>query len=197
MSVLELTPPEVVTPLPHGGPPRDPYADPPPDALFEVVNGERVEKAVSLIEQLIAVRLVVRLEPFCRDRGIGHAVTETTFAIPSRGNDRKPDVAFVSYQSWPEDRPIPRVNAWPVVPDVTVEVVSPSDKAFDVLDKLEEYFEAGVRQAWLIFSHVGRAYRYTSPTEVRVLSAADELDFEPLVPGFRLPLAELFPLVEG
>src|SRR5262245_33480497 len=101
---------------------------------------------MGLIENLIAGMLHGRLAPFCTQHRLGWAVIETMFAIPGSGNDRKPDVAFVSYQTWAADRPIPRVNAWPVAPELAVEVISPADKAFDVIDKVREYFAAGVRQ---------------------------------------------------
>jgi Uma2 family endonuclease len=187
-----------VTPLlPRSTPTRpdaDPYAD--GDRLFEVVKGVRVEKHMGLIENLIASVFIGRLEPFCRTNQLGHAVMETLFEIPGSDNDRKPDVAFVSFQRWPANRPLPRVNAWPVAPDLAVEVISPTDKAFDVIEKVQEYFSGGVRQVWHIYSHVEQVFIFTSPTQVRVLTRADELTAEPLVPGFRMPMADLFPLVE-
>ena len=40
---------------------------------------------------------------------------------------RRPDVAFVSYNRWPRQRRVPRTEAWEVVPNLVVEVVSPTD----------------------------------------------------------------------
>ncbi len=172
----------------------DPYAD--GDGSFEVVKGVRVEKHMGLIENLIASVLHGRMEPFCRDNNLGRAVVETAFRIPVSGNERKPDVAFVSFQRWAADRPIPRVNAWPIAPDLAVEVISPTDKAFDVIDKVREYFAGGVQQVWHIYSNVELVFVFTSPTQVRVLTRADELTGDPVVPGFRMALADLFPLTE-
>lgn len=196
MSIAELPTPATTPPpqTPRERPPAspDPYATD-GETLFEVVGGVRVEKVMGLVENLIASRLYGQLYLYCRDHPHGHAVIETMFALPGSGNDRKPDVAFVSYQSWPQDRPIPRVNAWPVAPDLAVEVISPTDRAFDVIDKVREYFVAGVRQVWHVYSHVEQVFVFTSPTAVRVLTRADELTGDPVVPGFRLPLADLFP----
>jgi Uma2 family endonuclease len=169
----------------------DPYAE--GDGSFEVVRGVRVEKPMGLIENLIAGMLHGRLAPFCTQNQLGWAVIETMFAIPGSGNDRKPDVAFVSYQTWAADRPIPRVNAWPVAPELAVEVISPTDKAFDVIEKVREYFAGGVRQVWHVYSNVEQVFVFTSPTEVRVLTRGDELTGDPVVPGFRMPVADLFP----
>jgi len=190
MSVLTTPTPGTVTPPPKR--PPDPYAG--GDGRFEVVKGLRVEKSpVGLIENLIASILLERLAPFCSANGLGWAVTETLFALPSSGNDRKPDVAFVSFARWPQNRPIPRVNAWPVVPELAVEVISPTDRMFDVTEKVGEYFAAGVRQVWHVLSNVEQVFVYTSPTQVRILTRADELAADPVVPGFRMQLADLFP----
>ncbi|VTU00438.1 Uncharacterized protein OS=Candidatus Entotheonella sp. TSY1 GN=ETSY1_22630 PE=4 SV=1: Uma2 [Gemmataceae bacterium] len=171
----------------------DPY-DYHGERLFEVIKGVRVEKSMGLIENLVAANLYSRFAPFCLANNLGWGVFETMFGFPESGNDRKPDVAFVSFARWPQARPIPRVNAWPVVPELAVEVISPTDKAFDVLDKLAEYFAAGVQQVWHVYSHVEQVFVFRSPTQVRVLTRADELTGDPIIPGFRMPLAELFPV---
>jgi Uma2 family endonuclease len=183
----------VTLPAPAPIPSRsDPHAD--GEGRYEVVRGLRVEKQpVGLIENLIASILLARLGPFSKANNLGWGVSETLFTLPSSGNDRKPDVAFVSFTRWPQNRPIPRVNAWPVVPELAVEVISPTDKAFDVLEKVAEYFAAGVQQVWHIYSHIEQVYVYTAPTAVRVLTRADEIHGDPVVTGFRMPLADLFP----
>lgn len=166
------------------------------EVLYEVVKGVRVEKQMGLIENAIASLLQNHLGPFCRDNQLGRVYTETLFEIPNSGNDRKPDVAFVSFARWPADRPLPRVNAWPVAPDLAVEVISPTDKAFDVIEKVQEYFAGGVRQVWHVYSHTEQVFVFDAPTTVRVLTRADELTAEPVVPNFRMLAADLFPLSE-
>jgi len=197
MSILTL-PADPVTPIPRaGGTPiriaKDPYADGDGDVLFEVVNGKRVEKNMGLLQTYIAGILYRALGPYCDQHDLGHAVIESMFKLSTSGNDRKPDVAFVSYGKWAKMRPIPQVNAWAVVPDLAVEVVSPHDKAFEILEKLHEYFDSGVQQVWHIYSNVQQVHMYDSPTAVRILTNADELSGDPVVPGFRMPVAKLFP----
>ncbi len=173
----------------------DPYAD--PEGRFEVVNGARVEKPMSVFEQTIATLLIGRMEPFCRENGLGRALVETSFRIPGSGNDRKPDVAFVSFTRWPAARGVPRTSAWPIAPDLAVEVISPTDKLFDVYDKLREYFAAGVRQVWHIISNLELVMIFDSLTAVRVITRADELVGDPIIPGFRMAVTDLFPLPEA
>ena len=105
---------------------------------------------------------------------------------------RRPDVAFVSYDRWPRQRRIPRAEAWDVVPNLVVEVISPSDRGNDIVDKVAEYFRAGVACVWVIFPSQEQGYVYTSPTQVRILTRPDELHGEPVLPHFRLSLVSLF-----
>jgi Uma2 family endonuclease len=166
------------------------------DFLFEVIDGQRVElPPMSAFAAIIASRLLGALHYFLLSHPLGEAVMETLFqlALPIDRN-RRPDVAFVSFQRWPRSqRQSPEANAWKVVPNLAVEVVSPHDYLEDVLDKIVEYFEAGVEQVWLVHPRHQLIYVYESWSKVKILTVADELDGGPVLPGFRLPLKTLFP----
>ena len=91
------------------------------------------------------------------------------------------------------DQPIPvGDNAWDVVPDLAIEVVSPNDFAEELLEKIDEYFRAGVQLAWVVFPRQRLIYVYESLTQIRVLTAADVLDGGTVV--HRFPLAAGGPL---
>jgi Uma2 family endonuclease len=119
---------------------------------------------------------------------------EMLFRLGPNLPQRRPDLAFVSYQRWPQNRPVPPpgINAWDVVPDLTAEVVSPSDDAADLLNRVYEYFTAGVRQVWVVYPTRQVVHVYESLTQIRVVTITDELVGDPVLPGFRLPLATLF-----
>jgi Uma2 family endonuclease len=169
-------------------------ARPTDEALYEVVNGERVElPPMGIYASWITGRLDHRLGPFVESHELGTVVPEALFILDAESNlRRRPDLAFVSAQRWPLDREIPESGDWQVVPDLAVEVVSPNDLIRDILAKMREYFEMGVRQVWIVIPEEKQVYVYTSRTEVRILSSADELDGGTLLPGFRLPVATLF-----
>lgn len=164
------------------------------DVLYEVVNGQRVELlSMGAFESVLASVLLGYLQPFAKSHRLGRAVTETLFRLNAAlGLERRPDLAFVSYQRWPRNQRVPRVAAWEVVPDLAAEVVSPSNSADEVLVKIREYFQAGVRLVWVVYAGEEQIYVYTSPSDVHVLTRTDELDGGPVVPGFRLPVAALF-----
>jgi Uma2 family endonuclease len=164
--------------------------------LFEIVKGKRVEKKMGLVENMIASVLHELLSSFCRQQQLGRAPVETLFRLPGSSNDRRPDVAFVSYTTWPRDRPLPLSNAWTVAPDLVIEVICPTDSAFDVFNKVFEYFDGGVKQVWQIYSNVHRVLVFDSPQSARILSGGDELTAESILPGFRVKVEDLFPLTE-
>jgi Uma2 family endonuclease len=146
----------------------------------------------------IATVLTVYLETFVRQHHLGRVVQEMLFDLTAFvQRKRRPDVAFVSYERWPHQHLVPDTEAWDVVPNLVVEVVSPSDRGRDILNKVAEYFRAGITCVWLIFPSQKQVYIYDSPTRVRILARTDELDGAPVLPQFRLPLATLFEDVES
>jgi Uma2 family endonuclease len=58
--------------------------------------------------------------------------------------------------------------------------------------KLREYFQAGVRLVWLIDAAKKTAVAYRSEHDAKRIAAEGSLDGEDVLPGFALPLAELF-----
>lgn len=164
------------------------------DILFEVIDGVVVEcPPMGSLEIDLANFLAQQLTLHAVPRGSGQAFVEPLFRLERRSrNRRRPDVAFVSAAKWPVGKRVPRANAWEMAPDLAVEVVSPSDLAADLDRKLVEYFEAGVSLVWVVYPETRRVFVFSSATEVRILSASDELDGGAVIPGFRLALTRLF-----
>jgi Uma2 family endonuclease len=172
------------------------------DGPVEVVNGVNQEpRPMSAYATTVANRLFRRLDDYGDRTGSGQAMMDMLFRLPLRRDRRrvrKPDVAFVTFDRWPADRPLPYFgNPMDVVPDVMVEVVSPTDQAEATMAKAVEYLEAGARLVWLAFPVIRTVYAYTSPTAVRGFGPADELDAGDVLPGFKTPVAGLFPPVVG
>jgi Uma2 family endonuclease len=163
--------------------------------FYEVINGQVVEPPpMSAYETWIANDLnKAILFHFANVGEVGRTSIELLFRIREEPNlQRRPDLAFVSYDRWPRDRPVPRTTAWRVVPDLAVEVVSPNDLAVEVVDKLDDYFRAGVRRVWVLYPTQRYAHLYESPTRITILDITGELDGGDILPGFRLKLADLF-----
>jgi Uma2 family endonuclease len=101
-----------------------------------------------------------------------------------------PDVAFVQSAKLPDREQ--RRGFVPAVPDLVVEVVSPSDRIGDVIDKVTAYLDAGVRLVWVIEPVRLRATVYAADRTARLLNTDDTLEGGSVLPGFRIPLADIF-----
>jgi Uma2 family endonuclease len=177
---------QIVLPEPR---PASPIED---ETLYEVVGGQRVELEMSIYSLWVTSRLHTRLGSFVDGQHLGRVVMEGLFILDEMEDlRRRPDVAYVSAEKWSLDRLLPEVGDWVMLPDLTVEVTSPTDTFQAVLGKLEEYFHHGVKQVWLVVPNVRKLYVYDSPTRVRILSDADTLE-NTVVPGFTLKVGELF-----
>jgi Uma2 family endonuclease len=165
------------------------------DSLYEIVDGQRVEKPfMSAYGTMIAFVLATYLAAFARAHKLGRMVVETIFGLPlPRGlQQRRPDAAFVSFQRWAKNRPVPHTDPWLVVPDLAIEAISKSNPAEEVVDKIQEYFDAGVQLVWIVYPRQRLVYVYESPTQVHVLREGQELHGGSVLPGFKLPIAALF-----
>jgi Uma2 family endonuclease len=165
------------------------------EKLYEIVDGKRVKKPpMSVVACLTASRLLGKLGGFVAKNHLGEVVCEMLFRLPLPADrSRRPNVAFVSEERWPPKRRVDETaEAWDVVPDLAVEVISPSNTAVEIQGKLHEYFQAGVALVWIVYPRQQVVYVYTAATRVTILDRNGELDGGTVVPGFKLPVAALF-----
>jgi Uma2 family endonuclease len=176
--------------------PPDPHmaAD---DALYEVVHGVRVELPnLSRYAVRVASELIFHLATHAKAYALGEVISEGLFHLPlpeDLDHFRRPDIAYVSRERWPAERPDdPDVSAWDCPPDLAIEVVSPSDRADELMTKTLDYFHAGVRQVWLVWPRQALIHAYEGPKTVRVYSGDDVLEGAEVLPGFRLVASSIF-----
>jgi len=164
------------------------------DVPYEVVDDRLVElPPMSTYSIILASRLHGRLDVWAESKKTGQAASEPIFGLSTKPRLwRRPDVAFVSFQRWAKGRPFPFTDPWPVVPELAVEVVSPNDLAEDLRVKVADYFRHGVQLVWVVWPRVQLIDVYDSLTQNRILTRADTLDGGSVLPGFTLPLTELF-----
>jgi Uma2 family endonuclease len=171
--------------------PADPAGE--KERLYEIINGQRVElPPLGTLQNKLATEIAFFLTRLTRRR-LGHTIQENLFVLDAEANlQRRPDVAFVSYERWPRQQPVPDTNAWAVVPNLAVEVVSPTNTANEIVTRVDEYFRAGVQLVWIVYPVVAQVYVYTSRSAISVVERAGQLEGGSVLPGFQLPLAELF-----
>ncbi len=164
------------------------------DPTYEIIDGVRVElPPMGIRETIVAAGLSRPLSAYVYVHRLGRVVTEGLFAMaPGALPQRRPDLAFVSYERWPRARRIDPTNSWAVVPDLAVEVVSPGNYANEIPERVAEYFSAGVRRVWVIYPTSRLVYIYESPRSVLIVGPGEHVVGDDVVPGFRFAVDEMF-----
>lgn len=163
------------------------------EQLYEAVDGIRVEKPVSAASVWIASRLNTRLDLFAREHGLGTSVTEMVFVLDAeRDLRRRPNVAFVGAAKWPVGKMPPIRSDWEMIPDLAVEVISPNNRFAEVIRKLHDYFEYGVREVWLVLPEQRFVKVHHTPDDATSVRVGEDLQTE-LVPGWSMAVATLIP----
>ncbi len=160
------------------------------DGRYELVDGEVVELAPPNDEHgNTALNVGYAFKGYSLRRGVGQARVETGYRLRT-GPDtvRGPDVSFVL-----QPRVEGRGSGFPVgAPDIAVEVVSPSDTAAEVARKVAEYLSAGSQRVWVVYPEGRRVLIHRSDGSVLSYTDNDVITDEELLPGFSLPLSEIF-----
>jgi Uma2 family endonuclease len=159
--------------------------------LFELVDGVLVEKAMGYIESLLAIEIARLIKNFVLPGNLGLVSGSDGMMRLFSGLVRIPDVAFASWDRFP-DRKVPNVPIPDLVPDLAVEVLSESNTDAEMTLKVSEYFSAGVRLVWLVDPETRTVAVYSAPNVVVLLHEHDTLDGGTVLPGFSLPLGDLF-----
>jgi len=159
--------------------------------LYELVDGVLVEKAVGLRESFLAIALASILRGFVRPQNLGMVTGESGMMRLMAGLVRIPDVAFISWDRLPNRR-VPTEPLPDVAPDLAVEVLSIGNTPGEMARKRQEYFSAGVQVVWQVDPRTRTVEVFTAPDQSTVLHEAQTLNGGTVLPGFTLPLQELF-----
>jgi Uma2 family endonuclease len=170
---------------------------------FELINGEKIYKAVTGLGHSEAIRLLFRsLDGYALSNG-GEAYSETTFILPDMVDEtdrvtgsRIPDLMYFAgtrvadyKKAHPQhiNRPIA------LIPDFVIEIISPTDIYTKLDEKIDAYLADGVRLIWVIDPQRRKAVVYAADKEQPYHLRSDGvLDGEDVLPDFRIQLSQLF-----
>jgi Uma2 family endonuclease len=163
------------------------------EPAYELIDGELHEKmAAAKLHGRIALKIGTLLWNWIEQQDIaGEAGIETGFIL-ARNPDvvRLPDVHYISAER------IAQADAqnvyWDVAPDLAVEVISPSETAHKVQEKLRHYLAAGTRLVWQVYPARREVVVHQADGSGRTCTAEETLEFPTVLPGFRCTVAELF-----
>jgi Uma2 family endonuclease len=102
----------------------------------------------------------------------------------------EPDAAFVKKTSLPLQ--ISPEGYLETIPELIVEVRSKNDTKAYIARKVGDYLDAGAQLVWVIDPDDATAIEHYAGAAAKSLSITDVLECEDIIPGFRLPLRELF-----
>jgi len=158
----------------------------------ELVRGELIMMSPAGGEHgRVVAELTGHLWSFVRSHNLGKIVgAETGFRIAREPDTvRAPDVAFIRAERLPRQ---PVRGYFEMSPDLAVEVLSPNDRAGDVLEKVHQWLESGCRAVWVVDPERQTVTVYEGPDRMVTRTAQDELTCEELLPGFRLAVKDIF-----
>lgn len=159
--------------------------------ICELIDGTLVEKVMGYEESQVAVELITSLNLFNREHNLGLVGGPDGTLRLTTGLLRIPDVSFVSWDRLPgrtrPSTPVPRLAL-----DLAVEVIGAGNSKAEMDRKLREYFDADTRLVWFLDPKTRTARVFTSPRRGTRLTEDDSLDGGEVLPGFLLPLRELF-----
>jgi Uma2 family endonuclease len=159
---------------------------------YELVNNELVDMGLAGAEHgYIACILISVLGGYIRQNKLGMICDSSTAFALNNGNRRSPDISFVRRERL-QGLKRPPQGFFPGSPDLAVEILSPANTVAEIHDKIVEYFANDTRLVWLIHPDEKYILVYRSPQPEKLLGATDMLTGEDVVPGFTMPVADLF-----
>lgn len=116
---------------------------------FELIHGEIIEKMTTEEHAAIAALIVMILGPFIQQHALGRLLIEPSFHPPhDPHNIRIPDIAFTGNA---RKQALSTEGYIPYMPDLAIEIMSPSQRAADMRNKALFYLQNGGHTVWIFY----------------------------------------------
>jgi Uma2 family endonuclease len=157
----------------------------------ELVDGEvHYTMPVGGKHGVYAVNIATELRIWAKKAGGAVGVESGFYLKRNPDTVRSPDVFYVRPEHLPAGG-IPDAY-WHQAPDLVVEIISPSETASEVDEKVMQYLEAGVALVWLVYPKTRRVVVYEPDDAIHILSHDAVLTHDTVLPDFRCSLSDLF-----
>ncbi len=158
----------------------------------ELINGEMIPKVSPKYKHAsIQGKLLCFLADWCDRAQCGRVLPEWAIVLQRQGIDwvPVPDLTYVSYErlpaNWEEDAPCP------VLPELVIEIISPSQSFGEMTSKAMDYLQAGVSRVWVI-DNQAQSVTVFGEKEIPQTFGVGDIISDALLPGLKVTVAELF-----
>ena len=167
------------------------YNDITPEHKWEFINGEVIMHSPALSRHLMATKRLFRLmDTHCLTRKCGEVHVEKAMTSFPR-NDYEPDIVFFGLAK--SALITPDTLRFPI-PDLVVEVLSPSTAARDRGVKYADYAAHGVREYWIVdtVTEAVELHRLAGGSYPAVEPQTDGVLISDVIPGLEIPVRAIF-----
>ena len=168
------------------------------DVNAEIIDGELVIMSPNRGQHgKLAIRIAGFLLDFADARNLGHVFGDSTAFVLRENPDHSlrdskvPDLSYVSYERLPEDAELDVLLR--LAPNLAIEIISPSERARDVVAKTRFYLEHNVEEVWLVFPDDQEIHVFTPANPLgTTFGINDILTSEDALPGLSVPVRAIF-----
>ncbi|MBI2808586.1 MAG: Uma2 family endonuclease [Planctomycetes bacterium] len=157
----------------------------------ELIDGTLVEKAMGYYESRLAVAVIYFLERYLDNNPLGFLLDGSGMIRVTKEQIRLPDVSFFSWDHFP-DRKLPAGQVLGMVPDLPVEILSPTNTPAEMTRKRREFCAGGAKLVWEVNPATRSVEVFTAPDVSTTLKGDETLDGGDVLPGFRLSIHDWF-----
>ncbi len=163
---------------------------------LELIDGRAVEMPPSSqINTVLAIRIAYLIAHYVYANDLGYVSGADGGYELGPHDVRIPDVGYIAKARAGKLTGVP----FPVAPDLAIEVISPSETASMVHEKIKAYLDAGTRVVWTVYpgsQSIDVHHRHENSQRSQTFNLADTLDGGDALPGFSLKVADIFQGIE-
>ena len=158
------------------------------EGLYELIEGEIVEKMVTEQHGSIAVNISAAIHAYLKKHKLGRVSVEARHApVGDKFNDRLPDVSFRQTNA-----PAVEKGAVQGMPDLAVEIKSPDDSNKQMRATADFYLANGCKMVWLVFPDKKLVEVHQPDGNYETYVDGDTISGGDVLPDFTITVAEIF-----
>ena len=157
----------------------------------ELIDGVLVEKALGWFESRLGFVLAYLIESYLEKKPLGMVLGDGGLMRVEADQVRVPDAAFYAWDRF-QGKVLPKGQILDAVPDLAVEVLSPTNTKKEMKRKRREYFAGGAKLVWEAYPDQRVVDVFTAPDEATRIDENGMLDGGGVLPGFTLSVREWF-----